>query len=91
MTPAIFAYICVGAVVGAFSMLPLMESSLPDEAHGAVALTVGLLWPLAIAGGIGYVLCRFARMLGRSFAVLYRHWWPRRVDVPRAKARKKRT
>jgi len=62
-----------------------------DDPAPALVFLAGLLWPLAVAVGVLYLLVRAGVALGRSFAALARVVWPVRVprvrEIPRAIAR----
>jgi hypothetical protein len=61
----------------------------PEDGKPALAFTITLLWPLSLIVGIGCAIWLAGRMLGRSFAVLWRAWRLVRVRVPRATAKER--
>lgn len=91
MNVIIIGYLGMAFIVGMMSLVMVVDNATwcPEDGKPALAFTFGLLWPLTLVVGICYGLWRAGRALGRSFAVLWQAWRPRRIEVPKATARER--
>lgn len=96
MIAAMLGYVAFGTVTGvALHELILDDDDDDDRPIGppgsapAIAFLAGLLWPLTWIATLLYAAWRFVRMIGSSFAVLWRsrRWGS---GLPKAMAAKRR-
>lgn len=90
MTAQIIGYLVVASFVGSFALLVLDDAEwCPTDAHLALSVLCGALWPLTIFAVLGFALWRATCAIAASFAALWRAVCPGRPSVPRAKARRR--